>query len=242
VNIFVLLVGVFGTAAGVFLIACGDDSLRPWMAVSFCSGCAVVAAWDLFHTKLTRSKRKVGSRKSSPPFQALVVHENRLYHLAYALGSAGFAVTGVLMILDGEQVILGWITAGLFGLGPVVFLWKLLDRRPRVVIDEYGIFDRMLGVGWITWPDIDGAYVSAVNGVEFICLRVRKPSSYLGKLSWVRRKLAGANRVLGFTEFNVSVTGTSANTGEVFQLVERYLQEQRGSRDDYEESIARPGE
>jgi hypothetical protein len=129
------------------------------------------------------------------------------------------------MVLGGEQVVLGWITAGFFALGPAVFLWQLIDPRPRLIIDEHGIYDRTFGVGWIAWSDIDDAYMHSTQGVEFICLRVLDPSSYLGKLSWVRRRLAEVNRALGFTEFNVCVSGLRVSAEEVFRLVQRYLHE-----------------
>jgi hypothetical protein len=235
VNIFVLVVSVLFFAAGVAMTLSDRHRLQGWMVVSFFGGCAVVAAWDLLHEKLSQRNRRARVVKPPAHGDRLVVKKSVLYHLAYFLGGAGFTAAGILMVLSGEQVVLGWVTAGFAGLGLVVFLWQLLDPRPRLAIDEYGIFDRMLGVGWIAWSDIERVYLHSINGIEFICLHVREPSAYIGKLSWIRRMLADANRALGFTELNVSLTGTTASTVEVLHLIHRYIQEQRDDHGRFQE-------
>jgi hypothetical protein len=42
--------------------------------------------------------------------------------------------------------------------GLALGLWTLLNPAPRLVIDERGILDRNLRIGWIRWNDIEGAY------------------------------------------------------------------------------------
>jgi len=43
------------------------------------------------------------------------------------------------MVWSGKAPFLGWVTAAFFGLCALVFLVKVIDPRPRLVIDDDGI-------------------------------------------------------------------------------------------------------
>ena len=51
-----------------------------------------------------------------------------------------------------------WLNIGFFGLGYPVGLFHLLDRRPQIIINEIGIFDRTTYKDFINWDVIKGAY------------------------------------------------------------------------------------
>ncbi|HJU56925.1 MAG TPA: hypothetical protein VJ715_20230, partial [Pyrinomonadaceae bacterium] len=64
----------------------------------------------------------------------------------------------------------------------------------------------------------------SIYGNDFICLELKNPEKYSQKLSKVKRAMAAANRSLGFTDFNLNLSGIDARTDEVFELVMKYCQ------------------
>src|SRR5690349_10502241 len=149
--------------------------------------------------------------------ERIIIKNSRWKHLLLLIGCLGFVAAGVWMVLNGKPF--GWVSVVFFGTGIPVSIWQIADSRPRLIIDEHGVLDRTLGVGRINWSDIQAAYVRSISGNDFICLELKNPEYYAQKLSQVKRGMAAANRSLGFTDFNINLSGVDANTDEVFELV-----------------------
>jgi hypothetical protein len=119
----------------------------------------------------------------------------------------GFTAIGVLALAV-EQTLAGRSIGGVlilfFGTAAVVFARELLDARPRIRIDEYGVEDRTLGVGTIPWSEIAFAYRREVQGHAFICLVLRDAQQWGGR-----------------TEFNLNLSGVNAGAERLYQLVLR---------------------
>jgi len=54
--------------------------------------------------------------------------------------------------------------------GLSLVIWRLLNPPARIEVAERGILDRSLGVGWIQWDEIEGAY--RPRDPDRLCLRV----------------------------------------------------------------------
>lgn len=154
--------------------------------------------------------------------EKLIVKNSRWKYALLLLGCIGFVAIGIWMITDGKW--LGWLVIMFFGSGIPLFIWQLADSRPRMVLDDYGVLDRTLGVGQIAWSDIEAAYVRSISGNDFICLELRNPEKYARKLSKVKKAMTAANRNLGFTDFNLNLSGIDARTDEVFEMVRKHCQ------------------
>ncbi len=99
----------------------------------------------------------------------------------------------------------GWMSICVFSLGYPVGLFQLFDRRPQIIINELGIWDRTTKQDTINWEIIKNAYLGDVHGQKFICLQVDEsyePSNKKGK--WYRN-FAKLNKSLGFQELNLSL-------------------------------------
>ena len=97
----------------------------------------------------------------------------------------------------------GWACMGFFGLGVVAGLMQLFDRRPQIIVNDVGVFDRMMHHEFINWEIIRDVYPAEVHRQPFICLVVDaafEPSRRKGKL---QQSLAGINKELGFQELNI---------------------------------------
>jgi len=77
----------------------------------------------------------------------------------------------VLMTLDAPTRV--WYPViGVCGLGYPVALFHLFDRRPQIVINEIGIFDRCTCKDFINWDVIQRAYAMDVFVGGYVCLIV----------------------------------------------------------------------
>lgn len=160
--------------------------------------------------------------------EKLVIKNSRWRYVLLLVGCIGFVAAGIWMVIAGNSF--GWLAILFFGSGIPVSIWQIADTRPRLVIDEHGVLDRTLGVGRIAWSDIEAAYVRSISGNDFICLELKNAEEYARKLSKVKRAMAAANRNLGFTDFNLNLSGVDASTAEVFELVIKYCQIAAGAQ------------
>lgn len=106
-----------------------------------------------------------------------------------------------------------------FGVCALVLARQLFDSRPRIVIDDAGVFDRTLGVGVIPWDEIRGAQLRHIGGHPFVSLELRDEESWLARLRPMHRRLAAANRKLGFGALNLNLSATRADPVHVLHLV-----------------------
>jgi hypothetical protein len=110
----------------------------------------------------------------------------------------------------------GWLGVAFFGLCFVAILFQLFRQGPTVVIDEFGVFDRRLGVGPIPWEDIASVSAAQVKSQRLILLWLRNEDQYLSHVSAWRHRLAAANRALGFSPFCMSFTGLTPGFDEAY--------------------------
>ena len=124
----------------------------------------------------------------------IVIKRSAMVYVMLLAGSGSFVACGVFLLLanpsEGPKV---WGGIIFFGGGALVALWQLLDARPRLIVDEKGIYDRTLGVGLIRWDDIKGAYTRSLQDNDFICLILFDSGEYVGRLSPLRRSMTRLN-------------------------------------------------
>ena len=154
--------------------------------------------------------------------EKVIIRNSRWKHVLLLIGCIGFVAAGIWMIIQGKQF--GWVALLFFGSGIPISIWQIADSRPRLIIDDSGVLDRTLGVGRIEWTDIQEAYVRSISGNDFICLELKNPEKYSQQLSQVKRAMADANRGLGFTDFNINLSGVAASTDEIFELLMKYCE------------------
>jgi hypothetical protein len=116
-----------------------------------------------------------------------------------------FVAIGLWGIMTDMPSWIAWFIIGFFGLGYPVGLLHLFDRRPQIIINEIGIFDRTTHKDFINWEIIHDAYPIDIYNQKFICLVVDEqfiPSKKKGK---IYRKTAKFNEMIGAQELNLSL-------------------------------------
>lgn len=151
----------------------------------------------------------------------LVVAPSKLKLVLLLLCALGFVVAGVFLVARGKsaEVWVGWMCIAFFGAGIPLFARQLFDGRPRVILDDVGVFDRTLGVGTIPWSDIEGAYIRRIHDNPFVCLRLRNAEHWTRSLTPTHQKMANANVNLGFQPLNINLLGTSIDPELVLDIV-----------------------
>ncbi len=89
--------------------------------------------------------------------EKIIIKNSRWKNVMLLIGCLGFVIAGIWMVYSGK--VFGWLAIVFFGSGIPISIWQIADSRPRLIIDQYGILDRTLGVGRIAWTDIQAAYV-----------------------------------------------------------------------------------
>ena len=67
---------------------------------------------------------------------------------------------------------LAWFCIGFFGLGFPVGIFQLLDRRPQIIVNEVGLFDRTMHHEFINWAIIQDVYLATIHKQQALCLVV----------------------------------------------------------------------
>lgn len=102
-----------------------------------------------------------------------------------------------------EKQLVGWCCIGFFGLAYPIGIYNLIDKKPMIIINEIGIFDRNANQEFINWELIHDAYPINISGQKFICLIIDekfKPSRKKGKFYKSAVKL---NETIGAQELNI---------------------------------------
>lgn len=159
--------------------------------------------------------------------KTIEIKSSRSKYFGLLIGSIVFVACGFFILLNGGPELIGWASIIFFGLGIPLSIWQILDSRSRLKIDDTGIVDRTLGIGKISWDDIQGAFVKSIQGNDFICLNLRNTKKYTEKLSSVKKAMITANEKLGFTPISLNLSGVAVNTNEILELIIKTIEMKR---------------
>ena len=123
-----------------------------------------------------------------------------------------FVAIGIWGLMAGEMpALLGWLCIGFFGLGYPVALFHLFDRRPQIIINPVGVFDRTTHKDFINWEIIKDAYIIDIYRQKFICLVVDEQFKPSKKKGMMYQKTAKLNEYIGAQELNLSLGQIKVN-------------------------------
>jgi len=112
-----------------------------------------------------------------------------------------FILIGLWLIYNQHNLI-GWLSVGFFSLGIVFGLINLLDRKPQIIINETGVFDRSAYKDFINWDIIDHAYWNTSYKQAFVCLIIKDEFKHLIEGN---EKLRELSKALGYEEININL-------------------------------------
>lgn len=152
----------------------------------------------------------------------------------FLAGSIAMGCVGVYVFLtsrgnDIRGVWLGGVMVAAFGFISLLRIWILLDRRPRLIIDDEGIFDRTNRMGLIPWSEIDDAELVDIFSPKhvYLGLKLRPSSKFVSRQSTFMQCVAAANSALGCAKVNLNLSETDADPEDVLWYIQSMLAARR---------------
>lgn len=90
-------------------------------------------------------------------------------------------------------------------------------------IDDSGIFDRRLGVGKISWEDVEDVQLQVTEEQRYLCFKMANAKPYINRLSGADRERVLFHRSLGFHGFNVEVSPVDVNLLELKKQIDKRI-------------------
>lgn len=155
----------------------------------------------------------VGVQRSGQPGQPdyrLTVYPSVGRLLLVALGALMFVVMGVYLCFgdrSGPAVLGGVLSILFFGVCLLYVLWRLIVRRPAVVLDNTGLYDNASGVsaGHLAWNEISQIMVTFQDRYRrpTLSIQVTDPEALLARLPQVKRHVMQGNIKLNGAPVNI---------------------------------------
>jgi len=114
----------------------------------------------------------------------------------------------------GWTQLLLWIAVG----AGAIALWRAARRPLRLLVNERGILDRRLRVGWIHWDEIEGAYGPTAHDRDGLRLRVRASERLRRRLGRRRPRSAGSIADSA-VDLRLDLSGSSISPVELLQEI-----------------------
>jgi hypothetical protein len=162
--------------------------------------------------------------------------EIRLYNTAWKgliliLIALAFVAVGIWMIsrepYGSTKYVMGWIGSCLFGLGIPIGIFNIFDKRPQLIINENGLWDRKSKQDEVKWEQIIEANISEIYNQPFISIATDVTFKLKNKqYSWAKNLTEAA----GLAQFNISLGQIDANEAKLCELINSLSKAEKGDR------------
>jgi hypothetical protein len=102
------------------------------------------------------------------------------------------------------------------------FVYRLANKRLRILIEPDGITDMTSEVGRIGWDDIYSIKIVKLNNGPNICVGLRDPEKYHRNLFVLKRGLGPVDNVFGTGDMTLNCMGVDRSPGEIVNLISEY--------------------
>lgn len=147
----------------------------------------------------------------------VVVYLSRFKLGLILLGSLVFVALGVVLALAAEErgiafwkvVVVSYVGVPFFSYCALFSAWRLLFRRPALVIDARGITDAAsaFGVGHVGWDEVERVLLYNVSGQAMLGIFPLDTARFLARLPLHVRLVARLNLALGWAPINLPQVG-----------------------------------
>lgn len=141
------------------------------------------------------------------------------------IGGGMFAVGLNEEELPVPVIAVGLVCVLFFGSCLIYLLYRLLNKKPSVVLDDQGMMDdsSYIGGGRLRWDQIEEIMMYDFMGQRFIGLKLADTQAFLTQQSGLKKMLMKLNRGMVKAPVNISQQGVAMPLGELYvQMVERW--------------------
>lgn len=129
----------------------------------------------------------------------IILYKSRLKAFRLIAVSSIFVIPSLFFIISQDDPkFIFWICTGFFSIGYAVAFINIFDKKPQIIINSKGIWDRSLKFETILWDDILDAYSVNIRREKFIALVVKPEIVKRKKLyKWAEsiNRFAGAQKI-----------------------------------------------
>lgn len=144
----------------------------------------------------------------------LVIYPSRRKAILVLLGATAFVCLGLWIGSPGmssrvsmiERVIATYIGVPFFGLCGLYAAYRIVVRRPAIVVDATGLTDTShpFGVGYLSWDEIDRVVLYKYQGQGMLGIYPKNLDTLMSRLEGMRSKYMRANLALGCAPVNLA--------------------------------------
>jgi hypothetical protein len=157
------------------------------------------------------------------------------------IGSLCFVLIGSLAVIKPEKLIsflfrsadiiriIGVFAICFFGI-TLVFIIKLLDNKPGLIINEYGITDNTnsTSFGLIEWNDIISIEKKQVMSTKFLLLHTNNPEKYISRVNnFILKRAVKMNFKTYGTPISIASNSLKINFEELECLLKKELKKNK---------------
>ena len=154
------------------------------------------------------------------------------------LASLVFVAGGVLFIINPstytdsginhhpktEISVVGYACVIFFGMGVVVFIIKLFDNKPGLLVDKNGVMinpgSGSFSSSFVNWSDIDRFGIIDISRTKLIAIYLKNPEKFIeSQTNSFKRKLASFSYKNYGTPISITTSSLKCNTDELFKLL-----------------------
>jgi len=153
--------------------------------------------------------------------ETIEIKNSIIKNLLYVLLSFFFVILSLFFFYFPDQPILNYLGGfGLIFLGLLipVFLTRIADREPRLIINHEGIYDRTLKMGVIKWYDIKNVYLQKIGESQFICLVLDEE-----KYHQESEKKSAMKEFWGMENININIDGLDIDERELVKTLQKEI-------------------
>jgi hypothetical protein len=143
--------------------------------------------------------------------------------------SVGFVLLGIAFVTHpgafdvasaGFVTFIGWASIAFFGLGMMIFIVQLIQRKPEFIIDRTGITYPKWSDDVIAWRDIADVGVTGIASTQFVTLQFADPDRL--QIGGAKGMMTGLNRQLTGGELSLPLSSADKSLAEVMAAVDRF--------------------
>lgn len=158
--------------------------------------------------------------------ETIAIKNSIIKNLLYLLYSLFFVILSLFFFYFPDQPIFNYLGGfGLlfWGFVTLVYLVRIFDRQPRLIIDSEGVYDRTLKTGIIKWYDIKNVYLQKIGESRFICFIVDDEEKYLLGNHQESKKVSAIKEHLGMETININIDGLDIDEKELIKILKKEI-------------------
>jgi hypothetical protein len=155
------------------------------------------------------------------------------------LAALVFVIIGLWFVINPPEIknafwghpakiaILGYASLIFFGLCAFLFVRKLSDNKPGLIIDETGLTVNSSGMsgGHVLWSDIEAFSVMEVHKQRLIMLHIKNPQLYIDRqTNLLKRKTMQLNNRMYGTPLSISSNSLKVSFERLVTLLSDHLE------------------